>query len=367
MGAWAIRIPFLGTALLAAAWQEQVPQGLYPSSVVGTDFDVIQEGDPDAFDRLESRGVGLPEMPDKRGDAPLRQKAFLFVAHFKDGTSVLLSIDADFGTEEEARNEALRYTPRLGRLPTSLRTGVDRVVVHKGGEDTTAFSDLGLMVLYSENATKRIGTHDLEETVFHESVHAAWDELHASSPAWLEAQKRDGRFITDYAAKNPEGEDLAESALFAYALTHHPKRIPSSDATRIHKSIPARIEFVAQLLPKKKPLQYSVEPKDERIEELVREALVRVRPTCKVDLSRPGIMSDIISNALTRGLGKPETEVRSFLDGSEKRFATGDELLEATAAHFQLEEQVLREQVQKFLHCNCKHGDLGESGVQEGR
>lgn len=367
MGAWAIRIPFLGAALLAAAWQEQVPQGLYPSSVVGTDFDFIQEGDPDAFDRLESRGVGLPEMPDKRGDAPLFQKAFLFVARFKDGTSVLLSIDADFGTEEEARNEALRYTPRLGRLPTSLRTGVDRVVVHKGGEDTTAFSDVGLMVLYSENATKRIGTHDLEETVFHESVHAAWDELHASSPAWLEAQKRDGRFITHYAAKNPEGEDLAESALFAYALTHNPKRIPSRDATRIRKAIPARIEFVARLLPKKKPLQYSVEPKDERIEELVREALEGLRPTCKVDLSRPGIMSDIISNALTRGLGKPETEVRSFLDGSEKRYATGDELLEATAAHFQLEEQVLREQVQKFLHCNCEHGDLGESGEQKGR
>src|SRR5262249_16794753 len=185
-----------------------------------------------AFDRLEDRGEGLPEMPDKRGKAPLCQKAFLFVARFKDGTSVHLSIDADFGTEEEARKEALRYTPGLGSLPTALRNGVDRVVVHKGGEDTTAFSDVGLMVLYSENATKRIGTHDLEETVFHESVHAAWDKLHEKSPPWLEAQKRDGGFVTDYAAKNPS-EDLAETALFAFALLPHTNRIPPRDAARL--------------------------------------------------------------------------------------------------------------------------------------
>ncbi len=368
--ALAIRIPFIGAALLAAAaWQEDAPQGLYPSSVVGTDFDFLQDGDPDAFDRLEYRGEGLPEMPDKRGGSPLRQKAFMFVARFKDGTSVHLSIDADFGTEAEAREEALRYTPRLGKLPTSLRNGVERVVVHKGGRDTTAFSDVGLMVLYSENATRRIGTHDLEETVFHESVHAAWDRPHRESPRWLEAQKRDGRFATDYAAKNPEGEDLAESALFAYALIHHPERIPAADAARIRKAIPARIEFVARLLPPGKPLHYRVKPKDDRMEQIVGAATAMERApldsVCTVDLTRPGMMSDIVSNALMRGLGKPEAEVRSFLDGSEGRYSTGDELLKASAAKFQIEEQVLREEVRKFRHCNCAHGDVSESGDQK--
>jgi hypothetical protein len=358
--ALSIRIPFVGAALLAtAAWQEEAPRGLYPSSVVGTDFDFLQEGDPDAFDRLEYRGEGLPEMPDKRGGAPLCQKAFMFVARFTDGTSVHLSIDADFGTGEEARKEALRYTPRLGRLPTSLRNGVDRVIVHKGGKDTTAFSDVGVMALYSENATKRIGTHDLEETVFHESVHAAWDRLHRESPQWMEARKRDGQFVTDYAAKNPEGEDLAESALFAYALIHHPERIPAADADRIRKAIPARIEFVARLLPPGKPLHYQVEPKDGRMEQIIAEAMERARPdsVCTVDLTNPGMMSDIVSNALVLGLEKPETEVGSFLDGSEKRYSTGDELLRASAARFKIEEQVLRAEVQRFLHCNCTHGE----------
>ena len=234
----------------------------YPSSVVGTDFDFITESDPDTFVRLEDKGQGPAEMPDKSDrSAPLVQQAFLFVAHFNDGTRVNLAIDADFKTQDIARTEALRYTPRLGKLPTALRRGVDRVVVHKGGENVTAFSDVGLIVLYADNATKRIGTHDLEETVFHESVHAAWDKTHATSAEWKDAQKKDGGFVTDYARKNPKGEDLAESALFAYTLIHHPDRIPKEEAAKIARAIPHRIAFVEKLLPKGKPLHFAVEAK----------------------------------------------------------------------------------------------------------
>jgi hypothetical protein len=236
---------------------------LYPSSVVGTDFDFITENDPDTFVRLEDQGQGSAEMPDKSDrSAPLRQQAFLFTAHFNDGTRVNLAIDRDFQTQDAARQEALRYTPRLGRLPTALRRGVSRLVVHKGGENVTAFSDVGLIVLYSDNATKRIGTHDLEETIFHESVHAAWDKPHARSAEWQDAQQKDGRSVTDYARKNPQGEDLAESALFAYILIHHPDRIPKEEAAKIARAIPNRIAFVEKLLPKGKPLHFPVEAKE---------------------------------------------------------------------------------------------------------
>lgn len=232
----------------------------YASSVVGTDFDFITESDPDTFDRLENKGPGLAEMPDKSDrSAPLVQQAFLFVAHFNDGTQVELAIDADFKTQDAARTEALRYVPRLGKLPTALRRGVERMVVHQGGENVTAFSDVGLIVLYSDNATKRTDTHDLEETVFHESVHAAWDKSHSTSAEWQNAQEKDGRFITNYAQKNPTGEDLAESALFAYALIHHPGRIPQEDEAKIRDAIPHRIAFVEQLLPKDKPLHFAIE------------------------------------------------------------------------------------------------------------
>jgi len=241
---------------------------------------------------------------------------------------------------------------------------VERVVVHLGGEDTTAFSDVGLIVLYSANATKRIGTHDLEETVFHEAVHAAWDRPHRESPAWREAQERDGRFVTDYAAKHPGGEDLAESALFAYALIHRPDRIPADEAARIREAIPARIEFVAGLLPPDEPLHHRVAPNDGRIERILGAS--KPGSACTVDLTNPGMMSDIVSNALMRGLGKPEVEVRAFLDGAESRYATGDELLAASAAEFGVEERVLRDEVRRFHHCNCTHGDADESDDPEG-
>lgn len=312
----------------------------WKSSVVGTDFDFIRESDPDTFAGLESRGRGEAEMPDKTDrSVPLVRDAFRFVSTYRDGTSVDLAIDLRFETEEAARQEALRYAPRLGRLPTALRRGVRRVVVHQGGEDATAFSDVGLIVLYSGNATKRIATHDLEETVFHESVHAAWDREHRESPAWLAAQKADGRFITDYARKNAKGEDLAESALFAFTLLHHPDRIPPGDADLIRRAIPARIAFVEKLLPPGKPLHYAV---------------------CRIDLNRPGQMSDILSNALTGGLGKDESAVRTFLDGARGKHAKGEELLEAARAAFGVEEAALRAKVREFQHCNCTHGDLGQ-------
>lgn len=252
----------LAAALLAFTLAPAGDEPPFASSVVGTEFDFILETDPDTFVRLDDKGRSPAEMPDKSDrSASLVQEAFVFVAHFNDGTRVNLAIDADFKTLESARKEALRYTPRLGKLPTALRRGVDRMVVHKGGEDVTAFSDVGLIVLYSDNATRRIGTHDLEETVFHESVHAAWDRSHASSPEWRDAQQKDGGFVTNYARRNPTGEDLAESALFAYALIHHPERIPQQEAARITRAIPNRIVFVEKLLPKGKPLHFAVETK----------------------------------------------------------------------------------------------------------
>jgi hypothetical protein len=330
--------------LLASAFQA-ADEPLYKSSVVGTDFDFIQESDADTFVDLGSLGQGKAEMPDKTDkSAPLVKPAFLFVSNYRDGTKIDIAVDIRFETEEQARKEALRYTPRLGKLPTVLRRGVKRVVIHKGGKDATAFSDVGLMVLYSDNATKRIESHDLEETVFHESVHAAWDKEHSASPGWLAAQKQDGCFVTEYARKNPKGEDLAESALFAFSLLHHPERIPKDDAARIRRAIPARIAFVGTLVPPGKPIHFAV---------------------CLVDLTKPGQLSDILSNALIRGLGKDRQAVRAFLDGAKGKYSKAEDLFKAAMAEFGIEEAALRAKVREYHHCNCKHADLDGSSSRE--
>ena len=221
---------------------------LYSASVTGTDFDIITTSDPTDFCRLEYTGRSQQEMPDKTSDGELFAQAITFNAHFNHGPPIAVAMDIDFDTTSAAEVDALRYATRLGKLPLVLRSGVNRLVVHKGQPDTTAFSDVGLIVVYSANAARRIQTNDLEETLLHESVHATWDAPHAVSNDWRNAQNQDNFFISNYAMGLPEREDLAESALFAYALNANPNRLPAADAEAISRAIPARIALVQGLL-----------------------------------------------------------------------------------------------------------------------
>lgn len=237
----------------------------YSNSIASTDFDIITDDDPSCFEALEYLERRSEEMPDKTDEAAeLFQEAFVFKATFSDGTAVEMVIDADFETLEIAENEAKRFTDRLGRLPTLLRSGVKRLVVHQGGERTTAFSDVGLIVVYSGNASKRIEDNDLEETLFHESVHASWDKKYAASDRWKRAQLADEGFATLYGKTKPEREDLAESALLAFAVIHHPDRLPCEEIEYLKGQIPNRILFVESLMPMDKPLIYPLAKKREQ-------------------------------------------------------------------------------------------------------
>lgn len=76
---------------------------------------------------------------------------------------------------------------------------------------------------------------------------------------------------------------------------------------------------------------------------------------CAVDLRSTGQMSDVLSNALCRGLGLPEPDVRALLENAHARCATGQELLVAAAQFFELEESRLAAEVERFRHCNRTH------------
>jgi hypothetical protein len=117
-------------------------------------------------------------------------------------------------------------------------------VVHKGGADTTAFAeDKGhFFVIYSDNASRRIGTHDLEETFFHEGTHASIQAGLLEGTAWKNAKALDRASITNY-AQSDDQEDFAESALFAYTLIYHPERFPAAERAKIEKQIPNRVAF----------------------------------------------------------------------------------------------------------------------------
>lgn len=357
-----VRIPTLFLACFAWIPATALAQE-FKNSVASTDFDFITEADPSAFVELRAMGRGEREMPDKRPNSgPLHRNAFLFEASFSDGTRVELHLDPAFDTDEIAFAEAQRYTGPLGRLPTSLRRGVERVVVHLGGLDTTATSDIGLIVLFSDNASKRISNHDLEETIFHESVHATWDREHAQSDAWQRAQRDDGGFLTEYAQSRPTREDLAESALFAYTLTHHPERFPEDVAQRIRAAIPHRIEFVATLLPPGEPIFFPVTSSRGN----AATPTVEAEPTGGDDTSRgceielPGVFADILSNAL-RGFEIDTGVARALHVDAASRFASSESLFQAAVRDTGIAPDVLRRAIVENLHVNCAHAAEDDS------
>ena len=196
-------------------------------------------------------------MPDKRRDTLFDNGTFIFQANYKDGTSVGLWAHSDFGSQAAALKSVEPVAQAVGKLPTVMRSKLDHVVIHKG--DKTAFgeADGHFFVIYSDNIRTRIRNHDLEETVFHESVHATLDAKYLRNRVWRNAQRADGAFITNYAANLPKKEDLAESALFAWTMLVHPGRLPARVEQRARDIMPKRLAFFDDLF-LSKPIFYNV-------------------------------------------------------------------------------------------------------------
>ena len=169
------------------------------------------------------------------------------MAHYTDGTSVGLWAHQDFKTKQRALTSVKPVAEAVGKLPTFMRKTLDHVVIHVGDETAFGESEGHFFVLYSENIKTRIRNHDLEETVFHVSVHATLDKRYANSSKWKKAQKADGDFITKYAKRLPKKEDLAESGLFAWTMIMHPGRLPAKIEARARKIMPSRIAFFEEL------------------------------------------------------------------------------------------------------------------------
>ena len=79
-------------------------------------------------------------------------------------------------------------------------------------------------------------------------------------------------------------------------------------------------------------------------------------PTCNSDFATPKGIRDTISNVLLRAERRPESEVKAFLRlDAVKRFATGDELRDAAADHFNIDRKRFETLVEYWRHINCKH------------
>ena len=220
---------------------------LFPNSVVSNDLEFITTDDPGVQGCIKYTGTKKQEMPDKRSDELWVRGVYTFSARYQDRTRVNVWVHPQVGSREQAYKVAMQTLGPVGKLPHFMRNKLDHIVIHKGNESAFAEADGRFFVLYTENMATRIANHDLEETVFHESIHATMDKKYSRNKSWLKAVQQDNDFITRYAASRPNKEDLAESALFAWTIINHPGRLPDHIEAKARKIMPNRLAFFEKL------------------------------------------------------------------------------------------------------------------------
>lgn len=217
---------------------------LFPNSVTSNDIDFILETDPDTYVNSLFLGLENKEMPgEPNGGSLFDINTYVFETIFTDGETLEVWCHSSFGSEASAQEYVDKLGPRLGKLPSFQRNMINHVVIHNG--DGGAFAEIEgqFFILYSENMDERISTNDLEETVFHESVHASYQFVYEDHPEWTNAQATDQSFVTLYGQENPQVEDMAESALFAYIYLAYPGRLNSQVENWLEENNPNRLEF----------------------------------------------------------------------------------------------------------------------------
>jgi len=167
--------------------------------------------------------------------------AYLFTVVWNDGLTSEAQINPEFGSVAAATVEAEKYGRAIGQLPNCLRTDVDAIWIHRGtqpfgGGNRSILVHTGQSALYEADGI-------LEETLVHEASHTSLDATHAAAAGWINAQQRDGNFISTYARDNPTREDIAESFLTWLAIRHRQDQISPQDFTKITQAIPNRIAY----------------------------------------------------------------------------------------------------------------------------
>jgi hypothetical protein len=180
-------------------------------------------------------------MFDRRGNRWVTLNAHLFTAVFDDTKETIeVQVNPEFDPNTAFR-EASTYLRVIGQLPLSLRKGVKTVWIHKGNNDFGGGNDN--LLIHTARGEAYISKGILAETFVHEATHTSLDALHSANKKWIAAQKKDQGFISKYAKKNPQCEDLAESFLLYLALRYRTDRIDKRTEELIKKTIPNRISY----------------------------------------------------------------------------------------------------------------------------
>lgn len=198
-------------------------------------------------------------MPHKKREVLFQDGAYVFEMRFRDGVVLPIWVSERVKSVAGARKLVQQVSGPLGKLPTLLRSKLNHVVIQDGNSTANAEDKGHFFVLYDKNMQIRIANNDLEETVFHEAMHASIQLKHLKKSAWRKAVRKDKGFVTEYARTNAQ-EDFAESALFAYTLLRNPERLPKDVALAVRKIMPNRLAYFDTVFPAKGKEFYKVAP-----------------------------------------------------------------------------------------------------------
>lgn len=224
-----------------------VANPLFKNSVVSNDIDFIKPGDRGGFACLIYRGTSRQEMPHKGRRGLFADGVHVFDARFVGDVTVPIWAHPKIGPNADIKAITTQVAKAMGELPVFMLGRLDHVVINDGDYPASGEDEGRFFVVYHKNMLKRIQTRDIQETIFHEAVHATLDIPYAKSKAWRAAQKADGGFITNYARDLRNREDLAETALFAWAMHAHAGRIGSQVEARVRATVPNRLAFLEGL------------------------------------------------------------------------------------------------------------------------
>ena len=208
------------------------------------DPDIVTEEDPSSFESITSKGQGTRNVFDRRVDNWINIEAYLFDVKFDDGLSAEFQVNSEFGDMETAQAKAESYAFAVGQLPTTLRTNVHEVTIHKGNMPFGGGTN-GLLI-HTEMSAEYENAGILEETLIHEASHTSLDPIHATAAGWIAAQKNDPTFISTYAQEHPTREDVAETFLLYFAVSHRSDRLSAELIQTINKAIPNRLKYLEQ-------------------------------------------------------------------------------------------------------------------------
>ncbi len=286
--------------------------------------ETINSKDPSTFLEIKYEGQKLREMFDRRRNNWTKNRAYIFNAIFSDGSNIELQVNSEFSSNENALGYATKYSKVIGQLPAILRKDVRTVWIHKG-KNSFGGGNFNLLI-HTDQGDEYISEGILEETLIHEASHTSLDwpgisKNHGISKGWIEAQKADRGYISDYAEDYPNREDIAESFLPWVVVRYKADRITEKHRNKIIKAIPNRLRYFDLQGFDMRPLKLAVSEQNSKTIQM-RNAFTKLSPSDRKRIQRK--LREYGYESLSDGIWGPGTlsAVGRYLSRNEIQSST---------------------------------------------